>query len=141
MGDRILGAALLVLALAAAWSAQALVVPFMADPVGPRVLPTIVAAMLGACGIIIIVKPRLHRVALPNPATVALIVVAMVLYPLVLKPLGFVPATALLCFATSFAFGARPLRGAAVAVTTALALWLLLDRLLDLPLPRGLLGV
>ena len=60
---------------------------------------------------------------------------------MLLAPLGFVPATFLLAAVVALAFGARPMQAAAVGAVTAPALWLLLDRLLDLPLPRGVLGL
>ncbi|MGT4071578.1 UNVERIFIED_CONTAM: tripartite tricarboxylate transporter TctB family protein, partial [Aeromonas hydrophila] len=80
--------------------------------------------------------PRAER-RLPGPVLVA----AMAAYAPLLPTLGFVPATFLLAAVTALAFGARPVQAAAVAAATAPALWLLLDRLLDLPLPRGFLGV
>ena len=41
--------------------------------------------------------------------------------------------------ATALLFGARPLAALLVGVTTAITLWLLFDKLLDLPLPKGIL--
>jgi putative tricarboxylic transport membrane protein len=117
------------------------VVPFAADPVGPRAFPTVVAVVLGACGLLVMATPgepwpRAER-RLPGPLTV----LAMVAYALLLVPLGFIPATFLLALAIALAFGARPVEAAVAGGVTAPALWLLLDRLLDLPLPRGPLGV
>lgn len=139
--DRVLGCLLILVAATAAWHAQTLVVPFAADPVGPRVFPTIVAAVLALSGLAMLLRPG-HLVmefgAWPRAAA---IVVASLLYPLLLQPLGFTPATALLCFVSALAFHGRLLGAAVAAVVTAVAFFVLLDRLLDLPLPRGPLGM
>ena len=139
--DRVLGGVLVLLAAAAAWHAQTLVVPFAADPVGPRVFPTIVAAVLALSGLALMVRPG--RVVMEFgawPRAIA-ILAASLLYPLLLLPLGFVPATALLCFVSALAFRARPIGAAVAATITAVVFFVLLDRLLDLPLPRGPLGL
>ena len=65
----------------------------------------------------------------------------MLAYAPLLVPLGFLPATALLAAVIALAFGARVVQAAVVGAVTAPALWLLLDKLLDLPLPSGLLGL
>jgi putative tricarboxylic transport membrane protein len=139
--DRVLGGLLILLAAGAAWHAQTLVVPFAADPVGPRAFPTIVAAVLGLSGLALMIRPgpvTTEFGAWPRAVAIAL---ASLVYPLLLQPLGFVPATALLCFVCALAFRARPVGAAVSAVITAVAFFVLLDRLLDLPLPRGPLGM
>ena len=138
---RLLGLALLLLAGGAAWHMLSLDVPFAADPVGPRAFPVVVAVALGACGLALLAQPggpwpRAERRA-PGPMVAA----AMAAYAMLLAPVGFVPATFLLAAAVSLAFGARPAQAAATGAATAPALWLLMDRLLDLPLPRGILGI
>ena len=139
--DRVLGGLLILLAAGAAWHAQTLVVPFAADPVGPRAFPTIVAAVLGLSGLALMIRPGLVATefgAWPRAVAIAL---ASLVYPLLLQPLGFVPATTLLCFVCALAFRATPVGAAVAAVITAVAFFVLLDRLLDLPLPRGPLGM
>lgn len=139
--DRALGLVFLALAAGAAWHAQSLHVPFAADPVGPRAFPTVVAMVLGASGALILLAPqrvweRAER-RWPGP----FVVLAMAGYALSLTTLGFIPATALLAAAIALAFEARPLPALLTGAVTAVALWALLDRLLDLPLPAGPLGV
>ena len=115
-------------------------------PVGPprryedrnNRLREIAAAIIALCGGLALLFqsgapwPRAERRA-PGPA----VVVAMLAYAPLLAPLGFLPATALLAAVIALAFGARAVQAAAVGVVTAPALWLLLDKLLDLPLPSG----
>jgi putative tricarboxylic transport membrane protein len=139
--DRLLGLALLAVAAGAVFQSWALDVPFAADPVGPRAFPVVVAAVLAACAVLLLLTPgppwpRAER-WVPGPIVVA----SMAAYAFLLVPLGFIPATALLAAAIALAFGARPIQAALTGAATAPALWLLLDGLLDLPLPRGPLGV
>lgn len=139
--DRLLGAILLALAAGIIWHVQGLEVPFAADPVGPKAFPTTVALVVAACGLLLILKPVTSweppQRILPGLAATA----AMFAYAVLLAPLGFIPATVLLCLVIALTFDATPLQAVVTAVVTAPTLWALLDRLLDLPLPRGPLGI
>lgn len=138
--DRLLGLALLLLAAGAAWHALSLEVPFAADPVGPSAFPAVVAALLGLAALAMILRPghgweRPHR-SLPG----LLSLLAMFAYAFALVPLGFVPATFLLCLVIARAFEGSWPQSVLASAVTAPGLWLLLDRLLDLPLPKGPVG-
>ena len=139
--DRVLGGVLVLLAAAAAWHAQTLVVPFAADPVGPKVFPTIVAAVLALSGLTLLVRPGRVVMEFGMWSRAMAILAASFTYPLLLQPMGFVPATTILCFVSALAFRGRPIGAAVAGVFTAVAFFILLDRLLDLPLPRGPLGI
>jgi putative tricarboxylic transport membrane protein len=138
--DRILGVVLLLLAAGAAWHAQSLVVPFAADPVGPRAFPTVVAVVLGASALLILLRPRGGWESPPRSLPGLVCILAMLGYALALQPLGFVPATALLCLVIARAFDGTWLQSLISAVAIAPGLWLLLDKALDLPLPKGMFG-
>jgi putative tricarboxylic transport membrane protein len=105
------------------------------------VFPTIVAAVLALSGLVLLIRPGHVVVEFGAWPRAIAIVLASLAYPLLLQPLGFVPATALLCFVCALAFRGRPIHAAVAAVVTAVAFFVLLDRLLDLPLPRGPLGM
>jgi len=139
--DRLLGLALMALGAGIAWQAQALEVAFAADPIGPRAFPTLVASVIAGCGAFVVLRPNAlwaeAEQVVPGLAATA----AMAAYALLLVPLGFIPATFLLCVVIALAFAARPLQAVLAGTVTAPGLWLLLDQLLDLPLPRGPLGV
>jgi putative tricarboxylic transport membrane protein len=139
--DRLLGLALIALAAGVVVHARALEVAFAADPVGPRAFPIAVALVMAGCGVLCFLAPRAIWGSAERSLPGILAVVAMAAYALLLVPLGFIPATALLCAAIALAFGCTALQAALSAVVTAPGLWLLLDRLLDLPLPRGPLGI
>ena len=139
MADRWLGAGFIALGAWAFWVAWGLQVPFAADPLGPTPFPATVAVVVALCGLGMILRPA-HGFAWPERvAAPPLLVFAMVGYALLMVPLGFMPATALMATAVALLFGARPLAAATVGVVTAILLWLLFDKLLDLPLPKGFL--
>lgn len=139
IADRILGLVLLALGLGAAWSAMQLEVPFAADPLGPSPFPATVALLLALCGLAMLLRP-VHGFARPERlAAPPLLVLAMVGYALLMVPLGFMVASALMASAVALLFGARVLAAGLTGVVTAVALWLLFDKLLDLPLPKGIL--
>ena len=139
--DRLLGLALILLAGGATLHVLLLDVPFAADPVGPRAFPIVVAIALAACGLVLLVQPGSPWPPAERRAPGPIVVITMVAYALLLPTLGFIPATFLLAALIALAFGARPVQAGLTGAITAPALWLLMDRLLDLPLPRGFLGV
>jgi putative tricarboxylic transport membrane protein len=139
--DRLLGLALVALAAGVVLHARGLQVPFAADPVGPSAFPIAVALVMAGCGIICILAPRVvwERAERSLPGLAATI--AMAAYALLMPVIGFIPGTVLLCAAIALAFGGSPVQALLSGAVTAPGLWLLLDRLLDLPLPRGPLGI
>ncbi|RVT95894.1 tripartite tricarboxylate transporter TctB family protein [Rhodovarius crocodyli] len=139
IADRLLGLGFVLVGAVAAWSAWNLVVPFAADPLGPTPFPVTVALILMVCGGLLVINPTHRFEPIERKFAPPLMVVAMLAYALLMEPLGFMPATALLALAIALLFGARILFAAAVAVITAVTLWVLFDKILDLPLPKGIL--
>jgi len=73
--------------------------------------------------------------------TPAVLMVALVAYVLVLEPVGYVVATALLFPVAARALGSRALvRDAVAGIVFAVAVDLLFTRVLAVPLPIGLVG-
>jgi putative tricarboxylic transport membrane protein len=138
--DRLLGALLIVLAALAFWSAQSLVVPFAADPLGPSGFPSAVAAILAVCGSMLLVARGLPFAWPERRAAPFLLILVMVAYALLLEPLGFILATSGLAVGVALLFGARAWLALVTGAITSVALWALFDKLLDLPLPKGFLG-
>ena len=114
-------------------------VPFAADPLGPSPFPAAVAMLLALCGLGMLLRPTDGFAPPERRMAPPLLVLAMLLYALLMLPLGFLLATALMATTVALLFGARPLAALLVGVTTAITLWLLFDKLLDLPLPKGIL--
>ena len=137
--DRILGAALIALGAVSAYAALQLEVPFAADPLGPSPFPAAVAMLLALCGLGMLLRPTDGFSPPERRMAPPLLVLAMLGYALLMLPLGFMLATALMATAVALLFGARPPAALLVGITTAITLWLLFDKLLDLPLPKGIL--
>jgi putative tricarboxylic transport membrane protein len=140
--DRVLGAVLAAVGLAAIVAAQAIEVRFMGDPVGPKPFPTIAGAVLLACGLLVAARPG-PPVAWPPAGrlgAIAAAAAALALYALLMRPLGFVLATALAVAVSAMVFGGRAWASALLGVGFGGALYALFDRLLEIPLPKGLLA-
>lgn len=141
LGDRISGLLFLLIGIGAIWHAASLDVPFAADPVGPKVFPIIVGAVLVLSGACILLRPEQVRWEVGDYGRVVLVAGASLLYPLLLEPLGFTIATALLCFACGKAFHGPTVGSLISSVLLAGGFLVLIDILLGLPLPRGPLGI
>ncbi|MEJ2205138.1 MAG: tripartite tricarboxylate transporter TctB family protein [Gemmatimonadota bacterium] len=139
--DRAAGVALAVLGVAVGAEATTFDVAFLTDPVGPKALPLVAAAIFALTGIFVLLRPG------PSPAwptrTVVLRMVAAVAifaaYALVLGTLGFTLSTTLCVGALSILFGGPVLRSLVAAMLLSVALWYLFTWVLGLPLPLGAL--
>lgn len=140
--DRVAGGALLALASAVALEARTFRVVFLTDPLGPRALPLLVAAVMAGCGLVLLRRPGPvpawpRRGGLLRAAGGALV---FGIYALLLEPLGFGVATTAAVAALGVLFGAPPLRGLAAGAVVSAALWLLFVWGLGIPLPTGPFG-
>lgn len=139
--DRALGLVFLLFGIGAIWHAQSLQVAFAADPIGPKPFPTIVGGVLALAGAALLVRPEQIAWHPGAWSKVAAVAVASIIYPELLIPMGFVPATSLLCLVLARALGGGWARSIVASVIIAVAIFALIDLLLGLPLPRGPLEV
>lgn len=136
MIDRIVGAAIFMIAASAFWIARDYEAAF-GDPLGPAAFPCAVAVVMAVLSLGLIFRPD------PNPevqsATAlmhqAATLAVLIGYVLALEPLGFPLSTALATSGLSLLFGARLWKAAVTGVVAGLALFTIFDRLLGLPLP------
>ena len=136
---RVSGALLLLLGVAVGMEASTFEVAFLTDPVGPKALPFLSAAVFAGSGLFLLVRPGAPR-AWPGRPTLARIVgatAAFLLYGLALAPLGFTLATTLAVGTLSVLFDGPPRRSFASALVLSVALWYLFVWALGLPLPLG----
>ena len=140
MIDRIVGGIFILIA-AAALGRALLAVPFAADPVGPRVFPIIVATTLGLWAITICVRPGQITLEFGDWRRVIAILAAAIIYPFSSRSAGLhnSHSASLLCERAGIQ-GARP-AGCHIGLGHAVFFFVMLDMLLDLPLPRGPLGI
>lgn len=143
-GDRLLGIGLMVLAVAYGWVAQQWPEPFGgAETVGPETFPTILAVVLAAGSIYLMVKPDpdaqwpLGRSALELVVSV----VVLVVYAMLLEPLGFVISTSLAVGTLSWRMGAPVKKAFFTGLGSAVVVYVLFNYGLSLNLPAGLLEV
>lgn len=136
MGDRLMGIAVVLGAIAYGYAATQLQVGFMTDPVGSKTFPLLVAATCALCGLIMIVKPD-EDPEFPGLGTIAqlaLSIIVMAGYAYALKPLGFLIPTAIAAGVLSWQIGGRPVFAVAAGLGLSVGLFLLFKFVLGLGL-------
>lgn len=143
MSDRVLGLFCLVIAGVVFWQSYDMVPAFSYEPLGPRAFPLLIGALLALCGLVLVIKNQFIAPRLPQDTySKVLLLFAYVLgYALLFQPLGFVIATILMVFLLGKLFGGRTGPLLLSAVLMAGSLYWLFDRVMDVVLPAGLLGV
>ena len=134
--DVLVGAAIVLAALAVGLEALTFDTSFPTDPLGPKAFPLVASALLILGGGWVLARPGSAR-GEPVRGVVWAASASFALYALALNPLGFVLSTVLGFVALSMLFGGRPLRACAAGTAFAVALYLLFVQGLGLPLPVG----
>jgi putative tricarboxylic transport membrane protein len=140
--DRLFGAVCLVIGAAFIWGAASIETGFIVDPLGPSTFPIIIGGLLMVSAVIMIARPD------PEPdwpsaagiGEIGLAIAVLVAYALLLKPIGFVPATTLAAAALGWRLGARPLWAIAGGAGIAFGIYVVFHLVLGLSLARGPLG-
>lgn len=143
LNDRIFGILLIVLAVAYGWGATQLPVPFGGSgAVGPETFPLLLAGLLGLSSLYLVVRPDPDNAWPLSRTGVELIiaVVVLVLYALLLAPLGFIISTTLAVGTLCWRMGSTPVRAYLTGLISGVVVFLLFNFALDLALPLGLLG-
>lgn len=143
-GDRLLGLGLMVLAVAYGWVAQQWPEPFGgAETVGPETFPTILAVVLVAGGIYLMIKPDpdAHWPLGKSALELVVSLLVLVVYAMLLEPLGFVISTTLAVGTLSWRMGANPRSAFVTGLISAVVVFVLFNYGLSLNLPAGLLEV
>jgi putative tricarboxylic transport membrane protein len=137
--DRVAGGALAVLGVGVALEASTFDVAFLTDPVGPKALPLLSAAIFLVAGVVLLVRGGEPR-SWPSGAVLKRMGAAAAVfggYAFLLAPLGFVVATTAAVGALSLLFGGPWRRSLASAGALSVVLWYLFVWVLGLPLPLG----
>ncbi|WP_062228574.1 tripartite tricarboxylate transporter TctB family protein [Aureimonas frigidaquae] len=140
--DRTLGGLALLASLGLLIFGWGLVAPFAYEPVGPRAFPLLTAALIGICGLMLVLRPGPDEAPNAPGVNVGIVSISAVLlaYAFFFQPLGFVLSTALMCVAVARIFGATWMQAGLTGVALSVGSFLLFDRLLDVVLPAGLLS-
>ena len=143
LADRLLGIAMLLLAIAYGYGAQQFEEPFgMAETIGPEAFPTILSVILGLAGLALIVKPHTGQ-RWPDARTwldMIAVLAALIVFALILEPVGFIIAATLFSFFVSWRMSAKPVKAFIIGFCYSIGLFLLFNYGLDLSLPAGWLG-
>ncbi len=140
--DRVFGVLLIVLAVVYGWSATQFPEPFGgAEAVGPETFPLLLAAVLALSSLYLILRPDPDN---PWPWSrtgleLIIAVVVLVLYALLLQPLGFIISTALAVGTLCWRMGATPIKAYVTGAIAGVVVFVLFNFALDLSLPLGLL--
>ena len=140
--DRLLGLTAIAMAGAMAVAAWGYAAPVEYEPVGPRAFPLVLAALMALSGAWLAFKPGRHVDFLHGrrSGVIALCATAIVLYAIVFQLFGFVVATALMALPVGRIFGGNWKQCALTGIGMGLVLYVLFDKLLDVVLPKGVLG-
>ena len=144
--ERVFRAVMVVVALALMWTARTFVPPIAYDPIGPRPYPMLLLGLLVAACLYLALRPPALAERLDLGYTplilrnVALCLLALLAYAMLFEMLGFIIATALMCFAVGLLFGGSIKKSAVAGIASGVFFYLLFDVALDVPLPLGPLG-
>lgn len=136
MSDRLTGLLIAALAIWYGWTANNFEEGF-GDPVGPSAFPKLLAVPMGLFALYLIVRPD-PEPAWPrgNPLLRQLgMLASLIIYPLILEPLGFPLATALAVFVMAVLLRGTRNAAAISAVAISLGLFVAFDQVLGLHLP------
>ena len=140
--DRLFGLIVLIVALAYGASATRIETSFLADPVGPKAFPIIIAAIAALCALVFLFKPD-EDPEWPDLWTFGRIGIALLVlfgYATTLKPLGFIIPTAIASGLLSYQIQDRVKTALLTGAGLSLGLFFIFRYVLDLSLfafPRG----
>ncbi|HKS14498.1 MAG TPA: tripartite tricarboxylate transporter TctB family protein [Pseudomonas sp.] len=142
--------ALILLAVCAAlavmaWPYQA---AFSYEPVGPRAYPLLMLGLMGLALLYLAFRPTpiVHKDDEPELdretlTKIGLCVALLLVFAATFEPLGFILSSILVGIPMARLYGGRWLHSAIIVVAMSLFLYWLFDRVMDVPLPLGLLDV
>jgi putative tricarboxylic transport membrane protein len=145
MSDRIFGVILVALAASVALLAQNLEVPLSYEPVGPKAWPIVLAVLLAASGVMLTLRADTDAAAVFPRGELLNRVLAMIAvigaYAVAFEPLGFALSTWLVTIALGRIFGGSWIKVVVAGALLGVGLYYGFDRLLDVTLPEGPLGL
>jgi putative tricarboxylic transport membrane protein len=143
--DRIFGLVAILGALAYAAGALQIQTSFMADPVGSKTFPLVIAGAAGLCGLVMLLRPDPEPdwPGLGSVLSIGVSVLVLIGYAYTLKPLGFLIPTAIAAGILSYQISPRPVYAALGGLGLSVGLYILFRFVLGLSLiglPKGLTG-
>ncbi|BBP60983.1 tripartite tricarboxylate transporter TctB family protein [Pseudomonas sp. St316] len=146
--QRIFAAVLLLACIGLALMAWPYQAAFSYEPVGPRAFPLLMLGLMGLALLYMLFRPtpivhseedpQLDRETLQK---IGICVVLLLVFAGTFEPLGFIVASILIGVPMARLYGGRWVPSAVIISLMAIGLYLLFDKLMDVPLPLGLLDV
>jgi len=128
-----------------AWPYQA---AFSYEPVGPRAFPLLMLGLMGLALLYMVFRPAPIKHSEDEPPLdretlikISICVLLLLVFAGLFEPLGFILSSILIGIPMARLYGGRWLPSIVVTTLMAIGLYLLFDRLMDVPLPLGLLDV
>ncbi|MFJ3006176.1 tripartite tricarboxylate transporter TctB family protein [Pseudomonas fluorescens] len=128
-----------------AWPYQA---AFSYEPVGPRAFPLLMLGLMGVALLYMVFRPAPIKHSEDDPpldrqtlTKIGICVLLLLVFAGLFEPLGFILSSILIGIPMARLYGGRWLPSIVVTTLMAIGLYLLFDRLMDVPLPLGLLDV
>lgn len=141
LAGRIGGVCLLALAIAYGIGGGRIEYAFASDPLGPRVMPVVLAIILGVLCLFYLRKPG-NTESFPTGALLAKTLAVpglIILAVLLLEPFGFAASIFILTAGVGWIFGASLRKALIGAAGHALLWWFVFSYLLEVYLPKGTL--
>jgi putative tricarboxylic transport membrane protein len=146
--QRLFAAALLVVCVSLAIMAWPYQASFSYEPVGPRAYPLLLLLLMCLSLLYMIVRPApvVHSEDEPpldrhSLTKIGACVGLLLLFAGFFEPLGFILSSLIIGLPMARLYGARWLPALVVIPLSTLALYILFDRVMDVPLPMGLLDI
>jgi putative tricarboxylic transport membrane protein len=128
-----------------AWPYQA---PFSYEPVGPRAYPLLMLGLMSLALLYMLFRPTpiVHSedeppLDRPTLKKIAACIGLLLVFAGTFEPLGFILASILIGVPMALLYGGRLLPSIVIVVLMSIALYVLFDQVMDVPLPLGLLDV
>jgi putative tricarboxylic transport membrane protein len=128
-----------------AWPYQA---PFSYEPVGPRAFPLLMLALMGISLLYMVFRPTAIKHSedeppLDRPTLIKIAVCTglLLIFAGLFEPLGFVLSSILVGIPMARLYGGRWLPSIVIIILMSIGLYVLFDKVMDVPLPLGLLDV
>lgn len=147
MSQRIFAAVLLLACMGLSIIAWGYHAPYSYEPVGPRAYPLLLLTIMGLGALYLLIKPAGTSNEEGEPpldkhviSKVTVCVVLFILYAALFEVLGFVPSSVLFGIAMARLYAGTWLASIVSGLLLAVGLYFLFDRVLDVPLPLGMLS-
>ncbi|MDP3847360.1 MAG: tripartite tricarboxylate transporter TctB family protein [Pseudomonas sp.] len=146
--QRIFAAALLLVCIGLALMAWPYQAAFSYEPVGPRAFPLLMLGLMDAALLYMVWRPTAIQHSDDEPpldretlAKIGICVVLLLVFAGTFEPLGFVVSSILVGIPMARLYGGRWLPSVVIISLMSIGLYLLFDRVMDVPLPLGLLDI